>query len=66
MVGGELEGSAVAPAADEFGGEFFFASGVEGGLLVEPDAEGGEVLVEFAVDHEGTVGGEQVGDGGEG
>jgi len=32
-VGGELEGGAVAPAADELGGEFFFGGFVSGGVV---------------------------------
>ena len=52
---------AVAPAADELGGELLLAAGVVAAQFVEVGAEGGDVFVQLAIDHEAAVTGEQVG-----
>ena len=59
-IGRKFDGRAVAPAADELGGEFLLAAGVVAAQFVEVGAEGGDVLVQLAVDHEAAVVGEQV------
>ncbi len=62
LVGRDFDGRSVSPAADEFGGELLFASRPDSGRpqFVQVLAKGGDVLVELAVDHEGSIAGEEV------
>ena len=60
LLGGKLERCTVSPASDEFGGQLLFATAVERCLLFEIVSEGGDILVQFAIDHEGPIAGQKV------
>ena len=63
MIGGQFDGGSIAPSTDKLGGQFFFSAGVKRRLFVEEGAEGREILMKLAVDHEGAVAGEKMGHG---
>src|SRR4051812_18591614 len=52
IFGRKLERRSVPPPANEFGGEFFFASRVNRRLFLEIVAKRCEVLVQLTIDHE--------------